>query len=169
MFKQKFQVVVAFLGITLLVQGCGAPKSSSSLQDDWWTRRNPERAAIEKCLAKWGTSPFQANSSYRTVQAAVGWTRGEKIFIDATQTNAPELILVPAIVSVFGTVTYRLQNPNGWYCLSTSVGVRGETRVEIPASAHLADSVQVNVGGQDQHPGMVNVKVDGSVQVIVGR
>ena len=162
-------VVVALVGMSLLVQGCGQPKSSSALQDDWWTRRNPERAAIQACLAKWGNAPFQADSSYRTVRAAVGWTRGEKTFVDATQTSSPELILVPAIVSVFGTVTYKLQNPNGWYCLSTAVGVRGETRVEIPASAYLADSVQVNVGGHDQHPGLVNVKVDGQVQVIVGR
>ena len=168
MLKQKLKFVTLVLGCAVLFQSCGAPNDSSEVKDDWWNLRNPEKAAIQKCLAKWGNAPFNADSQFRTIRAAVGWTRNERVFVDPTQTSAPELVLVPAIVSVFGTVTYQLQNRNGWYCLSTTVGVRGETRVEIPASAHLADSVNVNVGGNDRHPGFVNVKVDGRVQVIVG-
>jgi hypothetical protein len=87
--------------------------------------------------------------------------------IDDTQkTAAPELVLIPAGVNVLGTAKYRLLNPNGWYCLASTVNVLGNLSIEVAANAEIADStVDVMVAGKQNatNTGFVTVNVGGGI------
>src|SRR4051794_4776842 len=79
--------------------------------------------AIAACLKAWGTNPFGRNPEFKTIQTSVKVFGIGKSGGDTEVTSSPSLILVNPGVNVMGGNTIELLNPNGWYCLRTTVNV----------------------------------------------
>lgn len=95
---------------------------------------------VQACLKAWGTHPFGTNPAYRTLATSV------KVFgigsdtADREVTSQPALVLVNPGVNVMGGSVIELLNPNGWYCLRSSVNVMGGMNIKLHCSARLASS-----------------------------
>jgi hypothetical protein len=95
---------------------------------------------IKSCLRAWGTHPFGANPSYKTMATSV------KVFgigsgtADIERTETPALVLVNPEVNVMGGTTVELLNPNGWYCFRSNVNVMGKLNIRANCRAHLASA-----------------------------
>ena len=97
-------------------------------------------SAITACLSAWGTHPFAKHPAYKTLQTSVkvfgiGKSNGD---LDATAT--PALVLVNPDVNVMGGSTIELMNPNGWYCLRSTVNVMGGLNIRTHCNTHLASA-----------------------------
>ena len=105
--------------------------------------------AIQECLRKWGNHPFRGeNPPYKELGGGVKVLGVGKSLQDTEVTSAPRLVLVDPAVSVLTKNTYRLLNPNGWYCLKDSVTVLGKSVIEAHCNARLtASSKSVTVLG----------------------
>lgn len=98
-------------------------------------------SAIAACLTAWGSHPFGKDPKYRTIQTSVkvfgiGGKSG-----DSETTAAPVLVLVNPGVNVMGGSTIELLNPNGWYCLRSTVNVMGGLTIKAHCDTHLASSI----------------------------
>ena len=95
-------------------------------------------SSIAGCLKAWGDHPFGTNPQFKTLSTTVkvfgiGNTSG-----DTGPTSTPSLVLINPIFNVMGTSTIELLNPNGWYCLRTTVSILGALSVRAHCKAHLA-------------------------------
>lgn len=129
---------------------------------------NKDFAQVQACLAGWAGHPFTTDDSrrFRLVETSVrvmGFGGSE--VVDEVATSYPQIIVVRPNVSVMTRTTWKLLNPNGWYCFDTSVAVLAKGEVELGCGSHLASgsggSVEV-LGGSEQKGG---VTVLGSVEV----
>jgi hypothetical protein len=97
-----------------------------------------EDSPVNSCLNAWGSHPFGKNPAYTTLSTSV------KVFgighetADTEVTQAPALILVNPGVTVGGDSVVQVLNPNGWYCLRTTVSVMGGLTIKAHCKAHLA-------------------------------
>jgi hypothetical protein len=108
--------------------------------------------AIQECLKKWSNHPFKGeNPPYKELGGGVKVLGVGKSMEDTEVTSAPRLVLVNPAVSVLTKNTYRLLNPNGWYCLKDNVTVLGKSVIEAHCNAHLtASSKSVTVLGSSR-------------------
>jgi hypothetical protein len=113
--------------------------------------------AIQKCLNAWGKTPFKKDSPYQILATKVNVFGVGGDTVDNKKTKKPQLILIKPSVNVLGKATFNLLNPNGWYCLKSSVTVLGKTKVNIDCNAKMASgSDGVNVlGKRDKEQGVV--------------
>ena len=116
--------------------------------------------AIKTCLAKFKKHPFNAsNPNYRVINASV------KVFgiganvNDIKKTPEVELVLVKPAVSVLSKTTYKLLNPNAWYCVSAKVAVLAKTTIQLACASRLAttDGSVTVLGRGDEEKGGVTV------------
>ena len=112
---------------------------------------DPHNAGVKRCLANWGTHPFDpASTPYRVIEPRVGvFGIGGDVTDDAA-TPAPELVYIRPNVSVMSKTVLELMNPNGWYCLEKSVAVMAKIEIQLQCNAHLAtteEGVTVMGGG----------------------
>jgi hypothetical protein len=107
--------------------------------------------AINKCIKQWKTSPFKAGAEADLViNPSVKVLGIGKNPEDNKVTSGPNLVLVKPNVNVLGKSTFRLMNPNGWYCFKANVSVLGKIAIEADCKAHLATSTDgANVLGAD--------------------
>lgn len=97
-------------------------------------------SSVAACLKAWGKHPFGKNPNYRTIGTTV------KVFgigrnpSDTEVTSTPSLVLINPGVNVMGGTVYELLNPNGWYCLKTTVNVMGGMVIQAHCKAHIASS-----------------------------
>ncbi|MCX6110823.1 MAG: hypothetical protein NTZ90_14610 [Proteobacteria bacterium] len=131
--------------------------------------------AIAHCLAGWGANnPFGPNKTTADAILDVSVKVGNigAPINDTTVTAQPTLILIPTVVSVGGTTTYNLLNPNGWYCLIADVQIGGNAKINIKSGAHLSkNGVDVLVGRATPPGGAggvvnVNVAAHESINVV---
>ena len=103
-------------------------------------------------MKKWSNHPFKGeNPSYKELGGGVKVLGIGKSVVDAEVTSAPRLVLVNPAVSVLTKNTYRLLNPNGWYCLKDNVTVLGKSVIEAHCQARLtASSKAVTVLGSSR-------------------
>ena len=122
---------------------------------------DPDYAQVAACLGAWGTHPFTTPESqaFRVVETSVrvmGFGSAE--VLDDVATSYPQLVVVRPNVSVMTKTTWKLRNPNGWYCFDTTVAVLAKGVVELGCSAHLADGHgAVNVLATSERAGGVAV------------
>jgi hypothetical protein len=96
--------------------------------------------SIAACLKAWGDHPFGQNPQFRTLETSV------KVFgiggetADTQPTSSPSLVLINPSVNVLGGSTIELMNPNGWYCLRTTITIMGRVSVRAHCKAHLAST-----------------------------
>ena len=98
---------------------------------------------ISACLNQFGEHPFDAETVVPKYLAPSITVFGNGVALeDAEETAEPKLTIIAPAVNVLGEATYKLLNPNGWYCLSTNVSVLGKTNIELACDAHF---VQANI------------------------
>lgn len=97
-------------------------------------------SSIQACLKAWGNTPFGKNAKYRTMQTSVKVFGIGKSTSDNNATSSPELVLVNPDVNVMGGSTIELMNPNGWYCLRSTVNVMGGLNIKTHCNTHLANA-----------------------------
>ncbi|MBE0614217.1 MAG: hypothetical protein IH604_11165 [Burkholderiales bacterium] len=97
-------------------------------------------SSIAACLKVWGDHPFGKNPQFKTLGTSA------KVFgigsgaADSQGTATPSLVLVNPIFNVMGETTIDLLNPNGWYCLRTTVSILGKVNIRAHCKAQLAET-----------------------------
>ena len=95
-------------------------------------------SSVAACLKAWGHHPFGKNPQFKTLATSV------KVFGigsgagDTEPTSSPSLVLINPVFNVMGKSTIELLNPNGWYCLRTTVSVMGGVSIRAHCKARLA-------------------------------
>jgi hypothetical protein len=97
-----------------------------------------EDSGVEACLKAWGTHPFGANPKFSVLATSVRVFGIGRNTVDATPTSTPALVVVNAGVNVMGGSSTELLNPNGWYCMRSTVNVMGAMNIRLHCSAKLA-------------------------------
>lgn len=128
--------------------------------------------ALHKCMAHWKDLPFDRTiNNYTKISASVTVGGYGLAVNDTERTDEPWLTLISAGVNVLGEPTYRLLNPNGYYCIKVNVNVSTKLTVELHCNARLADqNVNVNVlANQSDTTSAVGVHVLSDVEVVTVR
>jgi hypothetical protein len=98
-------------------------------------------SSIAACLKAWGDHPFGKNPKFKTLGTTVKmFGIGKSAGDDIERTGSPSLVLVNPIFNLMGASTIELLNPNGWYCLRTTVNLLGVVNVRAHCKAQLAAS-----------------------------
>lgn len=125
-----------------------------------------DQQTLRKCMEKWDSLPFDQRIQVRKIYASVTVGGVGNAINDTRRTSEPELVLIYAGVNVLGSVTYKLLNPNGFYCMKVNVNVLTSLNLDLHCNARLADSmVDVNVGSEADQTASVGVHV-GSIVVL---
>jgi hypothetical protein len=95
-------------------------------------------SSIAACLKAWGDHPFGKNPQFKTLATSVKVFGIGKTTSDTEPTSSPSLVLINPIFNVMGASTIELLNPNGWYCLRTTVSVIGRVSLRAHCKAQLA-------------------------------
>ena len=125
--------------------------------------------SIAACLKAWGDHPFGKNPKFKTLDASVKVFGIGKSAGDTERTSSPSLVLINPIVNLVGGSTIDLLNPNGWYCLRTTVSIVGGVSIRAHCKAQLAassdDKAAVGNNGENRAIKNLNVTVIGSVSI----
>ena len=95
-------------------------------------------SSIAACLKAWPDHPFGKAPQFKTLATSlkvfgIGSETG-----DTETTGSPSLVLINPNFNLMGGSSIDLMNPNGWYCLRTTVSVMGRVSVRAHCKAHLA-------------------------------
>lgn len=93
---------------------------------------------IAACLKAWGDHPFGKNPQFRTLGTSVSVFGIGNSAADTESTSSPSLVLINPILNAMGKSTIELLNPNGWYCVRTTVTVMGRVSIRAHCKAQLA-------------------------------
>lgn len=97
-------------------------------------------SSIAACLKAWGAHPFGEAPQFKTLGTSLKvFGIGNRIS-DTEPTSSPSLVLINPSFNVMGGSTIELLNPNGWYCLRTTVSIIGRVNVRAHCKAHLAST-----------------------------
>ena len=123
---------------------------------------NSDEDALRNCLSAWPQHPFGKNRLHadKVFSPSVKIMGiGGRDVDDSTVTTKPELVLIKPSVNVMSKSVFRLGNPNGWYCLKSTVAVLGKAEIEMNCKSHVAsNSGDVAVlGANDNKQGGVAV------------
>jgi hypothetical protein len=125
------------------------------------TSQQAVAAMVKECLNRMNGHPFDAAKTTpdKNIYAGVSvmGTMAQSVS-DTVATDKPTLTVIYAGVNVLGSTTWELLNPNGWYCVVTSVNVQGTINVKLKKGAHLAETM-VNVNVQ---PGALDTSTNSS-------
>ncbi len=127
-----------------------------SFAPDTFAADKEDAATLDKCLRAWKKNPFRKNPDYRVLKSGVKVLGVGGAVEDNEETKSPQLILVEPSVSVLTKASYKLMNPNGWYCFQSKVDVLAKTSIELHCKANLAtssDAVTI-LGSNDKSNGV---------------
>lgn len=116
--------------------------------------------ALRKCMKHWDKHPFSSTGKlkYRTLRTSVKILGIGNDVTDNIKTKKPELILIKPSIGVLTKRTYRLMNPNGWYCFKANVTVLGKSEIIMDCKTHAASrNAGVEIGGSGASSGGVTV------------
>lgn len=99
---------------------------------------NETDQAVAACLKAWVTHPFGDRPSYRVLGTSVKVFGIGSSSADTEKTTSPALVVVNPGVNVMGGSVIELLNPNGWYCLRSTVSVMGGMTIRLACGAQLA-------------------------------
>ena len=94
--------------------------------------------SIAACLKAWGNHPFGKNPQFKTLDTSVTVFGIGTNASDTAPTSSPSLVLINPIFNVMGASTIELLNPNGWYCLRSTVSLIGSVTIRAHCKAQLA-------------------------------
>ena len=126
-------------------------------------------SSIAACLKAWGDDPFGKNPQFKTLGTSVKVFGIGKNTGDTETTSSPALVLINPIFNMMGESTIELLNPNGWYCLRTTVSIAGRVNIRANCKAQLAETSDGNamLANSTENRAMkdLNVTVMGSVSI----
>ena len=126
-------------------------------------------SSIAACLKAWGDHPFGKNPQFKTLDTSVKMFGVGKSSGDTERTSAPSLVLINPIVNVMGGSTVELMNPNGWYCMRTTISIAGGVSIRAHCKAQLAATSdgKTMLGNKTENRAIkdLNVTVMGSVDI----
>jgi len=93
---------------------------------------------IAACLKAWGDHPFGAAPQFKTLGTSVRVFGIGSAATDKESTSAPSLILIEPSINLMGGSTIELLNPNGWYCMRTTLSIMGTLNIRAHCKARLA-------------------------------
>ena len=123
----KTAPVAALLALCLALP-LSTPVSAGDQVDD----------SIASCLQAWGTHPFGKTPQFKTLGTSVKVFGIGKDTGDTESTSSPSLVLINPSLNLMGGSTIELLNPNGWYCMRTTVSIMGNVNLRAHCKAHLA-------------------------------
>jgi hypothetical protein len=97
-------------------------------------------SSIAACLKAWGNQPFGNTPQFKTLETSVKVFGIGREAGDTEPTSSPSLVLINPSFNVMGGSTIELLNPNGWYCLRTTVSIMGRVSIRAHCKAHLAST-----------------------------
>ena len=97
-------------------------------------------SSIAACLTAWGDHPFGKTPQFKTLATSVKVFGIGRETGDTAPTSSPSLVLINPSFNVMGGSTIELLNPNGWYCLRTTVSIIGRVSIRAHCKAHLAST-----------------------------
>ena len=110
------------------------PQSASSRMKDF---------LIQSCLNQFEHHPFHEEPiNARIIAPTINILNSSGSLSDEVPTDQPELVIISSSLNVFGNSTFKLLNPNAWYCLAANVSIHGVTNIDIHRDAHF---VQLNL------------------------
>ena len=126
-------------------------------------------SSISACLKAWGDHPFGEAPQFKTLGTSVKVFGIGKETADIEATSSPSLVLINPSFNVMGGSTMKLLNPNGWYCLRTTVSVIGGVSIRAHCKARLASTSDGNTVlgnlGENRNIKDLTVTMMGSVAV----
>ncbi len=125
-----------------------------------------DRKNLRRCMDQWGFQNSVIPNRVKKIKAAVSVFADGVVLRDAEVTQGPALILISAGVNVLGKPIWRLENPNGYYCLNVAVNVLSDVTIQkARGSAILDPTVNVGVKNNGTPVGRVSVQVGSRVKV----
>ena len=126
-------------------------------------------SAIAGCLKAWDDHPFGKTPQFKTLETSIKVFGIGNSIGDTEPTSSPSLVLINPIFNVMGESTIELLNPNGWYCLRTTVSVLGGVKIRAHCKAQLAATSDGHTarGNNTENRAIkdLNVTVMGSVSI----
>jgi hypothetical protein len=95
-------------------------------------------SSIAACLKAWGEHPFGKTPQFKTLGTSITVFGIGRESADTAPTDSPSLVLIEPSFNVMGTSSIDLLNPNGWYCLRTTVSILGKVKIRAHCKAQLA-------------------------------
>lgn len=95
-------------------------------------------SSIAACLKVWAEHPFGQRPQFKTLDTSVTLFGIGSAARDTQPRPSPALVLVKPIFNVAGSATVELSDPNGWYCMQTTLSVVGRVHIRAHCKAHLA-------------------------------
>jgi hypothetical protein len=137
------------------------------------TPTSSQLAALNRCIQGWGEEAPWTDASDQKVRVIATQVRvmgfGGSEPVDELETDYPQLVLLEPSVSVATKTTYKLLNPNGWYCFHTATTALAVSHVRLACDAHLANSSDSGVaviGSDETGKGDGGVVVLGQFEVV---
>ncbi len=93
---------------------------------------------IAACLKAWGDHPFGKTPQFKTFATSIKLFGIGGEIADTAPTDSPSLVLIEPSFNLLGGSNIDLLNPNGWYCLRTTVSIMGRVSIRAHCKAHLA-------------------------------
>ena len=126
-------------------------------------------SSIAACLKAWGDHPFGKAPQFKTLDGTLtAFGIGRKAG-DREPTSVPSLVLIEPSFNVMGGSTIDLLNPNGWYCMRTTLSIMGTLSIRAHCKAHLAatSAGSTAVGNNTENRNIKDLAVTsiGSVEV----
>src|SRR3972149_7348911 len=106
----------------------------------WVVSAREADSPIAACLKAWGNHPFGKTPQFKTLETPVKVFGIGRVSGDTERTSSPSLVLIGPSFNLMGGSTIELLNPNGWYCLRTTVSIMGRVSVRAHCKAHLAST-----------------------------
>ncbi len=126
-------------------------------------------SSIAACLIAWGDQPFGKTPQFKTLGTSVRVFGLGAETADTEPTSSPSLTLINPSFNLMGGSTIELLNPNGWYCLRTTVTIMGGVSIRANCKARLAETSDGNamLANSTDNRGIkdLNVTVMGSVSI----
>ena len=128
-------------------------------------------SSIAACLKAWGDHPFGKHPQFKTLETSVKVFGIGRTIGDTEPTSSPSLVLINPIFNVMGASTVELLNPNGWYCLRTTVSILGRVSIRAHCKAHLASTSAGStvLGNNSQNRNIKDITVTAMSSVSVDR
>jgi len=95
-------------------------------------------SSIAACLKAWGEHPFGKTPQFKTMGTSFKVFGIGNDISDTAPTPSPALVLIEPNFNLMGASTIALLNPNGWYCMRTTVNLLGQVTVRAHCKARLA-------------------------------
>jgi hypothetical protein len=144
-----------FLGL-LIGQAHGADQVAYDKKYGTRVPSADQAQTLDRCLQAWGEeAPWKTSAKLKvrvlsTQVRVMGFGGVEPV--DDLHTEHPQLVLIEPSVSVATKTTYKLLNPNGWYCFHTPTTALAVSLVKLACDAHLSSSSDSGVAviGRDE-------------------